>query len=89
MNTEDRDQMYCLLCHGRGLDQQDHTCRRCNGTGYEPDTLETGRGPAGCHCQALNLSTIQPVVPSYHPGRKHRSAREFDSPSGLPLQEQG
>lgn len=34
---ENNDEMYCTRCHGRGLDEQDHICPRCNGTGYEPD----------------------------------------------------
>lgn len=89
MNAEDHDEMYCLLCHGRGLDQNDHTCGRCHGTGFEPETLETGRGPAGCHSMALNLSTIAPVVPSYRPGRRQDALGEFDSPSGLTLRMQG
>ena len=31
------DEMYCILCHGRGLDENDELCPRCHGTGSEPD----------------------------------------------------
>lgn len=32
------EEMYCISCHGRGLDRHDKTCVRCNGTGFEPDS---------------------------------------------------
>ena len=44
----DNSEMYCIRCHGRGIDRYDRTCRRCKGTGYEPETHEAGRGAAGC-----------------------------------------
>lgn len=31
------DEMICILCHGRGLDEHDELCPRCHGTGYEPE----------------------------------------------------
>jgi len=30
------NETYCTACHGRCLDQYDHTCKHCQGTGYEP-----------------------------------------------------
>ena len=78
----DREEMYCLLCHGRGLDQQDHTCGRCHGTGYEPDTYDIGRGPAGCHCQALNLSNFATAEPSRPNARKGHNRLVSSSQEG-------
>jgi len=40
---EERDEMYCTLCNGRGLDRYDRICRKCLGTGYEPDTVDSRR----------------------------------------------
>lgn len=37
------NEMYCTLCNGRGLDRYDQRCRKCQGTGYEPDTLASRR----------------------------------------------
>jgi RecJ-like exonuclease len=31
------EEMYCIECHGRGLDSNDKPCPRCGGTGYEPE----------------------------------------------------
>lgn len=31
------DEVYCILCNGRGLDENDHICPRCHGTGNEPE----------------------------------------------------
>ena len=31
------EDVYCILCHGRGVDENDHICPRCHGTGYEPE----------------------------------------------------
>ena len=56
----ENDDMYCILCHGRGLDSHDKTCRRCGGTGYEPDTFSMGRGPAGCQAFLFPSSTAAP-----------------------------
>ena len=42
------NEMYCILCHGRGLDNKDCTCKRCKGSGYEPDEYEIGWWPNGC-----------------------------------------
>lgn len=36
------DEMYCIKCHGRGLDKYDKICDRCGGTGYEPETEVCG-----------------------------------------------
>ena len=40
---EERDEMYCTLCNGRGLDRYDRLCRKCLGTGFEPDTVDSRR----------------------------------------------
>lgn len=58
------DEMYCLLCHGRGLDSKDHPCGRCKGTGYEPETFVPGRGPAGCHALHFHTLHLPQAVPS-------------------------
>jgi hypothetical protein len=69
-------EMYCIACHGRGLDNQDHTCRRCKGSGYEPEDLEPGYGMAGC----MALHRYFPTWPS--PGRPHvQSGAEGSTPS--------
>ena len=31
--------MFCIECHGRGLDSHDNICPRCHGTGNEPERL--------------------------------------------------
>lgn len=31
------EEMYCIVCHGRGLDNHDHVCQHCEGTGIEPE----------------------------------------------------
>jgi hypothetical protein len=74
---ENSDQMYCILCHGRGLNRWDYPCHRCKGTGYEPEVLELGKGAAGCQFNPyarpggsshnLNLST-QTEGPTPSPG---------------------
>lgn len=71
-------EMYCILCHGRGLDQHDHTCGRCKGTGYEPETFETGRGPAGCH--ALNNNLLSQTESARHHSRSAQRNASQDAP---------
>ena len=72
------NEMYCICCHGRGLDQKDKTCRRCKGTGYEPDTFEMGRGPAGCQA----LQSFQVAV-SHHYGRsEYPGAGQIEAATG-------
>lgn len=34
------DDMLCIKCHGRGLDEHDHLCPRCHGTGTEPERVD-------------------------------------------------
>lgn len=36
------EEMYCIKCHGRGLDRYDKTCDRCGGTGFEPESEACG-----------------------------------------------
>ena len=75
----DDNEMYCICCHGRGLDQRDKTCRRCKGTGYEPDTFEMGRGPAGC--QALQF--LPSVEASHRYGRSENpGAGQIEAATG-------
>ena len=31
------DETFCILCHGRGVDENDQICPRCHGTGNEPE----------------------------------------------------
>jgi len=40
---DERDEMYCTLCQGRGLDKYDQLCRKCDGTGFEPGDVSTRR----------------------------------------------
>lgn len=44
---EDKDEMICIQCHGRGMDRSDKICTRCHGTGYEPGEFE----PVAEHCE--------------------------------------
>ena len=40
---EERDEQYCTLCQGRGLDRYDRLCPKCLGTGLEHDTVDSRR----------------------------------------------
>lgn len=78
-------EMYCIACHGRGLDNTDHTCRRCKGSGYEPEDLEPGYGMAGC----MALHRYFPTWPQ--PGRPlARSGAAGSTPAlGTPVDHAG
>jgi DnaJ-class molecular chaperone len=56
---EERDEMYCTLCNGRGLDRYDRICRKCLGTGYEPDTVDSRR-----------QLTLAPIVKTVRNGQR-------------------
>ena len=65
---DEREQMYCISCHGRGLDQKDCTCRRCKGTGYEPDTFDATGGPGRRALRNLLLSQEEPALTNARTG---------------------
>lgn len=52
--------MHCLACHGRGLDKYDHPCRRCDGTGLEPDPEDIRFRPARVHALSHFPSKAEP-----------------------------
>ena len=43
MMMEERDQCFCTLCQGQGLDRYDRLCTKCQGTGLELSTVEERR----------------------------------------------
>lgn len=51
------EEMYCIECHGRGLDSEDKLCHRCGGTGYEPE-FEPVDDTCGPEVSAFNQVSV-------------------------------
>ena len=53
------EEMYCIECHGRGLDRNDRPCPRCQGTGMEPDSMPECEacGPEAGSCEDSIIMT--------------------------------